>query len=662
MGEVGSPVSGENDDEQRVDDSVDAPDVDPAAAVDVEVPETRRAARDQAKRERSNARWKKAAPWVYAGGGVLVVLLALLGWAGSRVFVAYQEVSAVQSEAKTLASDAAKLRFDAVEAGLESITGHVERARAVTEEPIWGVMSGIPWLGKNLVVVKEIVGVLDDTIVLAHPLVEWAAGFDFSTFSVSDGVLPVAEIKDVLGELQEFGTSLPALVERAQAIDASGTVGPVQSGARLVTKTLERASDALDSVREIAGVLPMLLGEDEPQTYVIAFFNNAEPTALGGSALSFVQMTMDSGRLSFDATLGASTAEFIASPGQSVISVPDGVSDLFTFGQHIGNSTFRPSFPSAAEQISAHFLRSRGVEVDQVVGMDALSLKSILDATGSVTVSTGDVIDADNVIDFLFNEVYIKYQNGAQQDVIYGEVVSEMFARIISGKVDLMKLGRNLLADMETGSFSLWSRDPAVQAAFVGLGAGNDLPVSDDDTERIGVYFNFYVGTKLGYYLESSLDVGSAVCGADRVDQRRLTLTVTNTLPPDQVQAVGRYVRGATNPDGVLSVMAFIYMPPGSTLLGSTLDGATIGTMWLHDVDYPVARFPLALAAGQTKTLVFDYQAPLPGGRDIEVDLTPTIQGTEVTTSTVDCQEVGARSPYSTPSPVDPSAIVPNPY
>jgi hypothetical protein len=631
-------------------------------------PQTRRGVRDEAVRERRRARWRKAAPWVYAGGGVLIVALAFLGWAGSRVFVVYQEVTAVQSEAKALASSASKLKLDGLESGFSSIAAHVYNARAVAEEPIWQFMSGVPGLGQNLVATKELVGLLGDALTLAEPLVEWAANFEFSSLSPTNGALPVPEIRAALEQLQDFGASLPSLVGRAEAIDTSGTLGPIRDGAETVAMALSTARDAFDDVKDLSQVLPTMLGEDGPRTYVVAFINSAELRSLGGTALSFAQLTIDEGKISLDDIIPAGSGGFPKKPVDPIVPVPVGFEALLpgTYGRAVPNLTIRPSFASAAEQIVANFKVYRGTEVDDVIGVDALALKSIVDATGSFELSTGDVVDASNVVDLLLNEVYIRYQSKASgganaQDAVYSETVSEVFGRIMSGKFNVARLFSNISQDMDEGHVSFWSSDPDIQAAFTPFGADNGLPVTDEDVERVGIYFVDYIGSKLGYYLESDVVLGSAVCGPD-IQQRRVAVTLTNTLAPEDVKSVGRYVRGANNAPGLERIVVLVYAPPGSTFLGATLDGQPATTGQFSDDGHPVARYTLDMLPGESRTLVVDYQSGMAGQRPLQADLTPTIKGTTVTSSGTQCQLVGARQVYTPPAPPpQPGAPVPEP-
>ena len=336
--------------------------------------------------------------------------------------------------------------------------------------------------------------------------------------------------------------------------------------------------------------------------------NNAEARALGGTSLSFALLTIDKGRVTLGDAVPAGSGNF-AYYQESVVPLPEGVETLYgsEYGRAMSNLTVRPSFESAAETAQEMWKRQFGPEADGVISIDPVALGYLLRGNAPIPLSTGDVLTNDTLVPLLLNGVYMRFRSddigadNAAQDAVYAEIVVKTFDQLLTGDLD-----------------------PKVEeeAIFESLGVDGSLPKSNETTDRVGVYFQENVGSKMNYYLKQSVSLGQAVCRADGKASYRVGIDLTNDLPADAATSIspsilGTFVREKLEP-GVQRMIVMVYAPPGSQIVGATVDGAAVQLESFHDTDDPVAKLVVSMDPGATSTMTIDVVAAGAGKKALE--------------------------------------------
>jgi hypothetical protein len=152
-------------------------------------------------------------------------------------------------------------------------------------------------------------------------------------------------------------------------------------------------------------------------------------------------------------------------------------------------------------------------------------------------------------------------------------------------------------------------------------------------------------GAKLNFYLTTALATASGVCTDGGPQVHRLTFTLKNELDAASAGTLSpsitgiRYVEDGRGPgDQILAVL--VYAPPGSTILGATVDGAAVVLQPFHDTDRPVAKIAVLARAGESTVMSIDISMGSPGKRLLEVQTTPGVVPTLQTTEALDCSTV----------------------
>lgn len=584
----------------------------------------------------------------------LAILLVLaVGWVGSRALLVRSELVQAQAlipVAKTQVSDG---DYADIPATFEQIHAHTSKARGATEGPLWWMTEKFPLLGPNLKALRGLTEVVDDTMVASAPLVALAPEFTPAGLSPRDGRIPLAPFDHIATALPPFAEQFPELRARLAAVPTDGAVAQLQDAKVTLTDAFDSVADPLDQAAPVVAALPGLLGADGPRTYVVMFQNNAELRSLGGTALSFVEVNVDGGAISLAQEVPAGFGQFPIRD-VPVIPAPEGFNDVYrkAFGLFIANATLRPSSITAAQIVQAEWKAKYGTDIDGVISMDGPALSALLAAVGPVTLSTGDVVDSTNVTDLLFNGVYQRYNSGnpatdnLQQNVVYSETVNKTFALLASGAFD-PKVLLSLMSEAATANdFKVWLADSAEQGALSPTSFGaQGLPESSATTDVVGIYLNDQVGSKLNYYLSSTADLSSAMCGPNGRQVHRVSLALTSTLDPAAVVELSPSISGATYvklglDKGVQRLVAFVYLPKDATLLAASIDGEPVAATGQNDEGHPVQVLWINIPPGGTGTLSVDVLMGTPGERVLEADITPTLTGTPRTTSSLDCGTV----------------------
>ncbi|WP_372595500.1 DUF4012 domain-containing protein [Actinotalea sp.] len=589
-------------------------------------------------------------------GGLLAVLVLLViaaVWVGVRGWTAKGELEQAQGLVADLQDAAGEGDYGLAASVFDDIAGHASRARDLTGDPIWRGAEVLPSVGVNLTALRELTAVIDDTMTAAEPLVGLVGEVGAEGLKPQDGALPIATISQVADEITPLAEELTVLAARLDAVRTEDAVAQLGEAKEMLAEVIGPAASALTEAAPVVRAVPALLGADSPRTYVVMFLNNAELRSLGGGPLAFVELSVDEGAIELGSVIPAADGGFSAH-AEPIIPIPEGFETVLpgVLGRFISDATLRPSAVTAAQIVEAEWEHAFGKEIDGVFSLDAGALQLLLQVVGPVPISTGDVVSADTVLPLLFNEVYFRYDSGvravddAQQGLVYAETVAGTFSRLMSGDYDLREMYDALSAAAEGRHFSLWFPDADDREALaVTPFLAQDLLESTATTDVVGLYLNGLVGSKLDYYLLSTVTTGSATCSADGRQVHRVTLDLTNSLDPALVPDLSGSITGGTHPTlnlptGAERIALFVYLPKGSTLLSASVDGAPVEVTGQQDSGHPVQVVWLVVAPGADRQASIDVLVGDPGSRDLVVDVTPTIQGTVRAEAPLECDTV----------------------
>lgn len=439
--------------------------------------------------------------------------------------------------------------------------------------PLWVPLTFIPVYGSDVSAMRSLAGVASElSEYLLVPLTD-ELPVDGNARLFVDGGFNIFVIQAILGSI---GNASPVIQECSQRVNAINDPHLVQ-----LTTPVKAAKQFMASLNEISGyagdlsrVLPEIMGANGPRTYLIIACTEAELRTVGGYPGSAGLMTMDNGKMEVGHMDAPSIP--IISPDAIDLKLTDEEWTLFgsRAGECFYDAGYIPDFPRAAEFMKAIWDADGRPSIDGILSVDPVFLQSVLELTGAVTTSDGVVVDGSNAAEVLSNAVYTMYRTemfeaeasesapeGAEADIpalamrlaalrqnaFFSEVASlaldSFFTNISS--VNMLDAVQVLGTSIANKRIYMWLSNPDEQAVIEKLDAACALSESEANPE-LGVYLATTIATKVNWYLDVETSVADESVNSDGSMTYRVTTTITNTLSPEEAQALPSYV---VNPD-----------------------------------------------------------------------------------------------------------------
>jgi hypothetical protein len=521
------------------------------------------------------------------------------------------------------------------------LSDHAAKAAALTSDPVWRAFELVPALGNNLTAVRELADVVDELSRNAiSPLVDLAGAIELSNFKPVDGAIDFQPLIDARPKVAAASAALASSEKSVQAIQTEDTLDVVRTAAKQLEAAVTEAAASIEAVDRAVRLVPNMLGAAGPRNYVLLFQNPAELRATGGIAGAVALLHMENGRI--ELTQQASSADFPMYDAP-VLDLPAETRGIFgdITGQYIQDVNLTPHFPLSAQLAQEMWNREFGVQADGVISIDPVALSYLLQATGPITLPTGDVLSAENAVQLLLIDAYARYENPADQDAFFAAAAASVFAAVSSGNADPVALITALSRAGDEHRVLVWNADDADQAVLADTTLAGGLPISDSDSTKFGVYLNDATGAKMDTYLDVQIELGQATCRKDERPTYGVAVTLTNTAPADAATSLPDYVTGGGIfgiAPGNVKTMVSVYGAPGMQNLGMTRDGAAVAYHPATDSTYPVSTAGVELAPGESTVLHYAWLGDQPFSGELVAQATPGVNRNETRMMKTGCE------------------------
>ncbi|MBT2518475.1 DUF4012 domain-containing protein [Streptomyces sp. ISL-90] len=475
----------------------------------------------------------------------------------------------------------------------DSATRAVER----TESPLWRAGEFVPVLGENLRGVRFVAESVDGlSRELVSPAIELASSFTLTRDPATGAfdTSPVSAARDILAAAKQ---NVSDAASELDSVNTDLTLQPVGEAVDEYAGVLGDMGRMLDQSQAGISALGALLGINGPETIVLAFLNNAELAPLGGGPAAQLLLTVDSGRV--EVVEQVSSWDF-AEGTPAPVEVDESARMLYDeiLTSNINASFSRPDLPTAAKILDAQWQRIRGVQLDGVISVDPIALAMVLQATGPVTVSSGEVLDSSNAVSMLLNESYLRYDGHTEADDFFERATSAVFDRVMAADYDVWAMADALWHAADYGSLMMWSADAETEAFTAGSRLQGTLPTTNDPETVLGVYFRDRSSSKVDFYLHADTVVTTNSCDADAP-----TYTVETRIWFD-------FPPGIELPDFVegeffdfYRTEVYAYGPVGASVSDAAVLEAGTATATgpiVDDLGRPAVKYTVDLVRGQT--------------------------------------------------------------
>ena len=351
-----------------------------------------------------------------------------------------------------------------------------------------------------------------------------------------------------------------------------------------------------------------LAGADAPKRYMIAFQNSAEARGTGGILGAFAIVEMNKGAFTVIRT-GSNAVLY------SLKDVPVKVPAEFTklYGKNpaiLQNSNLSPHFPYGAEIWMGLWKKQFGEQLDGVIAVDPSALSYVLQATGPITLKSGEVITSENVVAETLQKAYKRYEtnNDARKQYLV-DIMNAAAAKITSGQFSKVGMAKAIKRGLIENRILMYSRDKFAEAELASVRLGGYLTTTPNNEFR-AVIQNIDA-SKLDYYLQKTVTIESKSC--KNVQQTQVRVKLTNTLKtgkglPAYVLTRADKGKPAKLVTGQHRFKLFIYGPTDAKLVSVLRENRTNGLgggstergrpIYVADVD---------LAPGQSENLLANF-------------------------------------------------------
>jgi hypothetical protein len=557
--------------------------------------------------------------------GLLVAVPVLaVAWTGWSIWQTRSDLEAGRTAASRLRSAFEAGDERAADDALADLQAAAADARDRTDGLTWSALALAPAVGDDAEAVRTLAASADRLATEGLPgLVDAAGVLDGSGLAPHNGRVDLAGITRLRSPVATADEVFAAVRDDLATVSPTGLVGALRGPFVEVVDDVTRASRALDSADRAVGVLPSMLGESRAHTWLLVFQNNAEVRATGGLPGAVAVVRTKHGRVT---QVGERAGNSLGESPRPVL--PLTVFERKFYGPQLGtyflDANFTPDFPRAAALWRARWQQATGEHVDGVIAVDPVALSYLLESTGPIDVPGGR-LTADNAVQTLLHDVYLRYPDPADQDAFFAVVASRVFTAITDGAGSPRALMTALARAVGEHRLLVHSFDAAEQERIAGTRVAGELWREKADQPRIDIALNDATGAKMQYFLRYHVDV-EATCDDGR-QQYAATAVLESTAPKD-ARKLPDYVTGGdvfgTEPGSQLFVFD-IYAPRNGELGRVSADRTPLDYITATHAGRRAASVPILLTPGQTTTVTWTMSAAPGQGGSTSVNVTPGV-------------------------------------
>ncbi|MEQ6896525.1 DUF4012 domain-containing protein [Microbacterium sp. KR10-403] len=576
------------------------------------------------------------ARWLVLGlAAAIVVVLAALAWVGVRALMAKSEIDQVTAHIDELRQAVGDGDLGTLAKVADEVAPHVQRADALTGDPIWRATEVVPVLGPNLAAARVSSSQLDVLVNdLALPLMS-----ELPHLGDGKGGIDVATLQKVAKTLQGVDAALQAGTREFAALDLDETIPAVGDGARQLQKINDQAATIVHDTAPFAKIAPGLLGADKKRHILMIVQNNAELRTGGGINGSLLDLTADSGRV----TLNRVASDVTFPPTKTPIAdVPESTTTLYgdVVGRYIQNTTSPADFTVTAELVSAWWHKYAGTKPDLVVSIDAFVLRAIIKATGPI--DAGNItLTADNAVKNILVTPYLTL-DAEQQDAYFTKIAKAVFAKATGAAENPAAFVTALQTPLAQGRISAWSRAQDEEAVLgAGMLGGPAARHRAAGKHAYAVYLSDATGSKMDRFLATTITTGSVLCRSDGHQDVTITVTLKNNAPADAATRYSGWVTGGGvhgTPPGQIRTIVVVSAPANGSVAAVTADGKTIHAPAVVEAGFPTTTATVLLKPGEAKSVEFRFIAGATGDVRPVIVHTPMMQSPEIARDSPKCQ------------------------
>ncbi|KAA0079120.1 DUF4012 domain-containing protein [Mycolicibacterium sp. P9-64] len=553
----------------------------------------------------------------WTGLVLLIAFVAFAWWLGVEAVHAKSNLEQARHSAEQAKDALSKGNAKDAAKWVDEAHSHAQAARDETHSLPWNIASGVPWLGGPFETGQQIsdvvLGLVDHVLRPSEQV-----GAAISPDQLLEGNrLNVQLLRAAAPKLSEISAATTRLDDDAQAISDPKYLSLLRDARAQLQAQISDISKIIQNTALAARVAPSMMGADGGRTYFMGFQTNAEARGTGGLLGAFGILHLDDGTATVDD-----------------LSANDEINGPFTpidlgaeYARQYGytnpttdsrNSNQSSHFPYAAQIWRSMWAQQSGMNVDGAIAVDPVALSYILSAVGAVTISNGEMITKDNVVELTESTAYSRFPTDQRARQQYLQDIANAVVRKMTGRIDhprelLEALGKAV----SERRIAVWSSSPADQKLLEETPLAHVIPT--DPAPYAEVVINNLGGDKLDYYLRRTIEYAADGCDKS-TRMSTVTIGLTNTVTdgplPDYVASSAGLLPQLpiTAPRGTMFTSVRLLATEGAKLVSVVANGQRVPAFANTERGRPSFEVQVAIPPGQSGELSFHLSEPTAPG------------------------------------------------
>lgn len=538
-------------------------------------------------------------PWLIAAAALAVVLIAVLcislrAGSGTDVNPALPNTSQDGQSGQSSQNSREELRLpdllgtaktikrNLVSALEDMKQGDYDEARrkmtSVREDiaAVHKLIGGMPLLLKLIPQaqnIHDLLGVADMAIPdILLPAIDLMEARPLSGLSVGDGF----DTKLLCEYVDFLDSVMPKLEELTEA--ANSVNFKLLDSDGKIAESLDSINGLVDIYREnpsFCSMLKAMLGGEEDRTYLMAVQNPAEIRASGGFPGSMSTMRIQDGILTIGDFVTVTNVLTFQQPRDVQITTEEYALFSYLAGmQAPRDADLCPDFERVGSIWAISYEQRHNEPLAGVISLTPHLVQRFLDVLDQeIELSEGFLLNGDNAMKVLLHDIYFKYYDRYHPHPNRHVISDQLFAEAAKKTMELLtsdistskliKLLPVLKDSFADRTLMLWMKEEEEQAFVVDRGWSAGLN-KDPEKPQAGIYFNCVSASKMGWFTLMDTEVGKPSKNRDGSYTYPITVTLTNNISDEEIQAASRYISGVGA--GAFQGVTYFFAPAGGSV------------------------------------------------------------------------------------------------
>lgn len=381
---------------------------------------------------------------------------------------------------------------------------------------------------------------------------------------------------------------------------------------------LSSTSTSLTQFQPIIELLPDLLGNPDPKTYLLLFQNDAELRPTGGFMTAYATLEINKGKF----TAGVSQDIYTLDNNfKRNVPAPEPIKKYLplVYYWNLRDMNLSPDFKVSMDTFTKYYKEVPGApEVDGIIAIDTQVPVRLLEVLGPIGVSGyGGKFSAENdprcdcpqVIYALENIITRPtYEIREGRKSILGPLMQSMMGNMMGSPKSKWPEFFNVFTEsVNEKHLLMYFFDEDRQKAVESLQAAGRIV--DYEGDYLHINDTNFAGAKSNLFIESEV-IQDIQISSDGTITKKITITYRNPAPADNCNLEA----GQLCLNGLLRDWIRIYVPKGSKLIGSK--GSEVDVIETEDLNKTVFEGFFTIAPESVKKLEFEYEVPSQGSGD----------------------------------------------